>query len=203
MSYFSTPRKKSISLKVGIIFLALSALGSVAAANITINKGARFEFGQTVYKVQACSGWVSISLTYGAGDASGPRAGDSRITGMTFSGIDPSKCLSTNLTFKFLGSSGTPLDLYSNNVDNVPPAPVNEVVLSVDANEMVSLLDSEGSYIGADGIGNDFVWLVNDESGTWVDSSAWKGEFFVYLTYPLAYMADLDRITVETGANGL
>ena len=219
MSYFSTPEKKSFPLKVGVIFLALAALGSVAAANVTINNGARFEFGQTVYKVQACSGWVSIAPSYGAGDLNGVREGSSRITGITFSGIDPSKCLSTNLTFKIIGSdqSQTPilspevLDLYSNDYDGVSN-PANEVVLSVDEYGNVYLLDSDGSYIADGGIGNecidnrignDFIWLENDPDYGWACSSDWTGEFFVYFEYPLAYMSDLHSVTVETGANGL
>ena len=216
MSYFSTPEKRSIPLKVGMIFLALAALGSVAAANITINNGSRFEFGQNVYKVQACSGWVSISLSYGEGDVDGPREGSSRITGMDFSGIDPSKCLSTNLTFKILGSDGVPLDLYSNDYDGTS-YPANEITLSVDQYENVTLVDSEGSAItdgvmgdncGADYIGNDFIWLGNQRDNWWYcdyrdPNAGWTGEYFVYFDYPLAYMSDLDRITVETGANGL
>ena len=219
MSYFSTPEKKSFPLKVGVIFLSLAALGSVAAANITINDDARFEFGQTVYKVQACSGWVSIEPSYGEGDLDGARQGSSRITGITFSGIDPTKCLSTNLTFKILGSdqSQTPvlppdvLNLYSNDYDQVSN-PANEVVLSVDENGNVYLLDSEGSYIADNGIGNecvdgwvgnDFIWLENDLANGWACDYGWTGEFFVYFEYPLAYMSDLHSVTVETGANGL
>ena len=97
MSYYEEDtRKKSLPLFIGIFLIVLSALGATFAANISINGSNKIEFGQGVYVVEACNGWIQISLSYGETNG----AGDSYITSFVINGLDTRACTSTNITFK-------------------------------------------------------------------------------------------------------
>ena len=190
MSYYEEDtRKKSVPLFIGIFLVVLSAISATFAANITINGSNRVEFGQAVYVVEACNGWIQISLGYGE-----TTDGLSNITSFVINGLDTRSCGSTNITFKAYGDTDTQLDLYDMQtrgdgwVEPGTPVPVNQF-LRIDDQEAVSLVDADGTTIATD---DPYISLdIDDASRTYV----------VGFTYPLAEVEEITRMTVESGPN--
>jgi hypothetical protein len=194
MSYFEEDtRKKSAPLFIGIFLVLLSAISATFAANISINGSNKIEFGQGVYVVEACNGWIQISLSYGETNGDG----DSFITSFVINGLDTRACTSTNITFKAFGVSEDPtagqLDIYNTfaaeEINEQAPIPVNLFTLRIDDQEYVSLVDSEGTTIADD---DPFISLDADDA---------TKTYIVGFTNPLATVAQLARITVESGPN--
>ena len=190
MSYYEEDtRRKSAPLYIGIFLVLLSALGATFAANISINGSNKIEFGQGVYVVEACNGWIQITLGYGSPD---PVTGDSNITDFVINGLDTRSCTSTNIDFKAYDSS-TQLNLYntyaSEDLNEETPIPVNLFTLRIDEQEQISLVDSEGTTISTQ---DPYISLtIEDDTKTYI----------VAFTYPLATVAQLANITVESGPN--
>lgn len=190
MSYYEEDtRRKSAPLFIGIFLVLLSALGATFAANISINGSNKIEFGQGVYVVEACNGWIQVTLGYGSPD---PVTGDSNITDFVINGLDTRSCTSTNIDFKAYDSSSQ-LDLYntyaSEDLNEETPIPVNLFTLRIDEQEQISLVDSEGTTISTQ---DPYISLtIEDDTKTYI----------VAFTYPLATVAQLANITVESGPN--
>jgi len=188
--YEEDTRKKSVPLFLGIFLVFLSAISATFAANITINNSNRVEFGQAVYVVEACNGWIQISLGYGEYYQS---VDSSYITSFVINGLDTRSCGSTNITFKAYGGN-TPLPLYNTYAVDadapVPPPPsINFFTLRIDGQEAVSLVDSEGTTIATN---DPYISLdIDDATRTYV----------VSFTYPRATVREITRMTVESGSN--
>ena len=189
MSYYEgDTRKKSVPLFLGIFLVFLSAISATFAANITINDSNRVEFGQAVYVVEACNGWVQISLGYGE-----TVNGYSYITSFVINGLDTRSCGSTNITFKAYGGE-TQLDLYDtyaiqDGEEVGGPATVNQFTLRIDDQEAISLVDSDGTTIASN---DPFISLDTDEA---------TRTYVVGFTYPRAKVEEITRMTVESGPN--
>jgi len=186
--YEEDTRKKSVPLFLGIFLVFLSAISATFAANITINDSNRVEFGQAVYVVEACNGWVQISLGYGE-----TVNGYSYITSFVINGLDTRSCGSTNITFKAYGGE-TQLDLYdtysvTNGQEVGQPMPVNFFTLRIDDQEAISLVDSEGTTIAST---DPFISLDTDDA---------TRTYVVGFTYPRAKVEEITRMTVESGPN--
>lgn len=189
MSYYEEDtRRKSAPLFIGIFLVLLSAIGATFAANISINASNKIEFGQGVYVVEACNGWIQITLGYGSPD---PVTGDSSITDFVINGLDTRSCTSTNIDFKAYDSSSQ-LNLYNTYASedqSGTPIAVNLFTLRIDEQEQISLVDSEGTTISTQ---DPYISLtVEDATRTYI----------VAFTYPLATVAQLANITVESGPN--
>jgi hypothetical protein len=187
--YEEDTRRKSAPLFIGIFLVLLSALGATFAANISINGSNKIEFGQGVYVVEACNGWIQVTLGYGSPD---PVTGDSNITDFVINGLDTRSCTSTNIDFKAYDSS-TQLNLYntyaSDDLNEETPIPVNLFTLRIDEQEQISLVDSEGTTISTE---DPYISLtIEGDTKTYI----------VAFTYPLATVAQLANITVESGPN--
>lgn len=189
MSYYEEDtRKKSVPLFLGIFLVFLSAISATFAANITINDSNRVEFGQAVYVVEACNGWVQISLGYGE-----TVNGYSYITSFVINGLDTRSCGSTNITFKAYGGE-TQLELYDTYAiedgEEVNPATsINFFTLRIDDQEAISLVDSEGTTIATT---DPFISLDTDDA---------TRTYVVGFTYPRARVEEITRMTVESGPN--
>ena len=193
MSYLQSDEPKvkgAASFKIGIALLLLAAISSTLAANISVNQNDRMEFSQGVYTVRACNDWIQIEILYGATEY-----GFSPITGFVFRGINPFQCSSTTLTFKVFEdldygpATQRQLDLYETNPDGTSD-PVNEILLVINESGLITLADPDSTPMDE----SPFVSSNLDQSTL---------DFTVGFTYPLAYMEDLDNITVESGPNGL
>ena len=185
MSYYEeNTRKKSLPLFIGIFLVFLSAISATFAANITINGSNRVEFGQAVYVVEACNGWIQISLGYGETED-----GFSYITSFVINGLDTRSCGSTNITFKAY-SGESQMDLYkASEPTDQNQITVNQFTLRIDAQEAVSLVDSQGSTIATN---DPYISLDSDDA---------TRTYVVGFTYPRAKVADITRMTVESGSN--
>ena len=189
MSYYEEDtRKRSVPLFIGIFLVFLSAISATFAANITINGSNRVEFGQAVYVVEACNGWIQISLGYGETNGEGL----SYINSFVINGLDTRSCGSTNITFKAYDNADQ-LDLYARFAPSDPTEQneiqVDQFTLRIDGAEQVSLVDPDGTTIPAD---DPYISLDEDET---------TKTYVVGFTYPLAMVADLTRMTVESGPN--
>jgi len=194
MSYLQSDEpktKNAASFKIGIGLLILAAISSTLAANISVNRNDRMEFSQGIYTVQACNDWIQIEVSYGE-----TVDGLSPITGFVFKGINPSQCASTTLVFQVFEDLPTDpatqevLSLYSTNQDGTSD-PVSEVRLAIDATGTILLVDPESTPIEEE---NPYISGSLDQSTL---------DYTVGFSYPLAWMEDLDNITVESGPNGL
>jgi len=190
MNYFKEGNQASKkSIYFGIVALFSSILMTTLAANITINENNRIEFGQGVYVVEACSGWIRITLSSGE-----TVDGISPITGFIIDGLDPIQCASTNIRFKAYEASEDPLggqlDLYLSN-DGENETRINEFTISVDELGNTQLVDNEGTPISND---NPYITLYEDELDEIMT-------FYVDFSNPLANVNQLTAITVETGPN--
>ena len=190
MSYYDEePKIKTVPLYIGFFLLILSALGATFAANVTINGSNKIEFGQGIYVVQACNGWIQISLSYGESVE-----GSSPITGFVINSLDTRTCTSTNIQFKAFGAPEVgQLDLYDyfdpEDTGEADPIPVNLFTLRIDEQENVTLVDPQGTTISSD---DPYISLDTDD-GT--------RTYIVGFTYPRATVPQLTRITVESGPN--
>jgi len=190
--YEEDTRKKSVPLFLGIFLVFLSAISATFAANITINDSNRVEFGQAVYVVEACNGWVQISL--GNGDEENSPGAWSYITSFVINGLDTRSCGSTNITFKAYGNTNNLLDLYAtyaivNGEEVGEPSIVNQFTLRIDDQEAISLVDSDGTTIAST---DPFISLDTDDA---------TRTYVVGFTYPRAKVEEITRMTVESGPN--
>jgi len=190
MNYFKEGNQASKkSIYFGIVALFSSILMTTLAANITINENNRIEFGQGVYVVEACSGWIRITLSSGE-----TVDGISPITGFIIDGLDPIQCALTNIRFKAYEASEDPLggqlDLYLSH-DGENETRINEFTISVDELGNTQLVDNEGTPISND---YPYITLYEDELDEIMT-------FYVDFSNPLANVNQLTAITVETGPN--
>jgi hypothetical protein len=115
------PRRRGFWRGPKLFFALIASLvlgGSTLAANFSINSnsGQGIEFGQGVFRVSACDGFISIALyptpaTYN---------GLSRVQTVELLGLNPEKCTGKLLRFKFYGSSGNLLDMYRGTIESTP-----------------------------------------------------------------------------------
>ncbi len=194
MSYFSEPEKKPFSLKIGLFVMALIAIGATYASNISINGSNRIEFGQGVYAIEACNGWVQIQIPTVSVD----ETGTSPITGFIIDGVDPRQCASTLMHFKAFSSSSTdPLPLYSTTdpVDLVTS--VSQVSLNISENGFIQLVDDDGTPIESSCTDIPTPPIcMNFDSQT--------QRITVYFSkFPLTHWGDLNSLTVESGPNSV
>ncbi len=193
MSYLQSdePQEKGAkSFKIGVVLLLLAGITSTLAANISVNQNNRLEFGQGVYTVAACNGWIQIEVSYGE-----TVDGSSPISGFVLQGIDPVQCASSTLTFKFFKATNpdpTLLPLYATTSDS-PTSDfiVSQVSLAIDSSGNVLLVDPNFTPIEED---SPYISISRDET---------TSNFIVGFSYPQSNMQDLDNITVESGPNGL
>jgi hypothetical protein len=192
MSYLQSdePKEKGAkSFKIGVVLLLLATITSTLAANISVNQNNRLEFGQGVYTVAACNGWIQIEVSYGE-----TVGGYSAISGFVLQGIDPVQCASSTLTFKFFEATDPPtlLPLYATTSESpTPEDKVSQVSLAIDSSGNVLLVDPNFTPIEED---SPYISISRDET---------TSNYIVGFNYPQSNMEDLDNITVESGPNGL
>jgi hypothetical protein len=170
-----TAKKK---LLVGLIFLGLAALTTTYAANITINSGGKFQFGQGMFQIKACDQWVQVGLV----DAT--VNGNLTVTSMNIFGLDAVHCKNTTFEVQVYNGSN-PLNLFNGNF-----APVNRVLIGIgNATDQISqtyLIDENGQNVG-----------YSDGNQTLQYNSA-NGSYDVSFASPLALASQVTSITVQS-----
>lgn len=180
----------------GIIASIYFVVSTVLAQSITIGGGNKIEFGQGMYTVAACDSFIGIQLTPTSATYSGTRAdgvtpysGQSRVKNIQFYGLDTIACAGKSLKIKLLPSgSVTPLDLFT----DANSLAVNRALVSVDVS--TSTPRSTALTI-VNGIGLN---IGRYDAYEYLTFTSTTGVYTLIFTYPLALMADVTAVTLES-----
>jgi hypothetical protein len=175
-------------LAIGLVILVLT-VGTTLARPFTINTNNRVTFGQGLYQIRACDGWIKISFEK-TDTANGVMDGGSRVQAVSSVNIDSFNslaCKNTNFKIKlFKTGVATALNLYTQ--ENSTPS--NQVWLSVDNSGVVTILDTSGTNLGE--FGDSAVGLGMDTE---------TGRYTIYFFTPLQPASNVNSYTVESGPN--
>jgi hypothetical protein len=181
----SLSRKK---LSIGLALLVIT-VGTTLATTLTINTNSRVTFGQGLYQIRACDGWIKISFEK-TDTANGVMDGGSRVQAVSAVNIDSFNslaCKNTNFKIK-LFKTGVPTALFLYTQENSTDS--NQVWLSVDNSGVVTLLDTSGKNLGEFG---------DSAVGLGIDSDT--GRYTIYFFNPLQPASNVNSYTVESGPN--
>ena len=184
-SQTSFSRKK---LLIGLA-LVIVTIGTTLATTFTINTNNRVTFGQGLYQIRACDGWIKISFEK-TDTASGVMDNGTRVQAVSAVNIDSFNsiaCKNTNFKIKlFKTGVSTALNLYTQENSTAS----NQVWPSVDNSGVVTLLDTSGTNLGEFG---------DTAVGLGMDSET--GRYTIYFFTPLQPASNVDSYTVESGPN--
>ena len=184
-SQTSFSRKK---LLIGLA-LVIVTIGTTLATTFTINTNNRVTFGQGLYQIRACDGWIKISFEK-TDTASGVMDNGTRVQAVSAVNIDSFNsiaCKNTNFKIKlFKTGVSTALNLYTQENSTAS----NQVWLSVDNSGVVTLLDTSGTNLGEFG---------DTAVGLGMDSET--GRYTIYFFTPLQPASNVNSYTVESGPN--
>lgn len=192
-------RSKRAKLNLGIFLAVLGILGSTLAANISLNAGAKREFGQGIFQIKACDQWVGVGLTTGQG------AQNAYVYNVRLIGLDPRLCKGTIFRIKFFPTgSTTAMPMYLGagtttaasdsvtattlvtRITNTAYTGTNSTQYHAWAYDAVTLIDPQGRDIG---------YADNYE---FIDYNSNNGVYSIIFTYPRAVAAQVASITIET-----
>jgi hypothetical protein len=178
--------KKKLAL--GLVIL-VATVGTTLATTLTINTGNRVTFGQGIYQIRACDGWIKISFEK-TDTAGGVMDGGSMVQAVSAINIDSFNsiaCKNTNFKIKlFKTGVATALNLYTQEDSTAS----NQVWLSVDNDGLVTILDTSGTNLGEFG---------DTAVGLGMDSET--GRYSIYFFTPLQPASNVNSYTVESGPN--
>jgi hypothetical protein len=178
--------KKKLAL--GLVIL-VATVGTTLATTLTINTGNRVTFGQGIYQIRACDGWIKISFEK-TDTAGGVMDGGSMVQAVSAINIDSFNslaCKNTNFKIKlFKTGVATALNLYT----QADSTASNQVWLSVDNDGLVTILDTSGTNLGEFG---------DTAVGLGMDSET--GRYSIYFFTPLQPASNVNSYTVESGPN--
>jgi hypothetical protein len=175
-------------LAIGIALL-IATVGTTLATTLTINTGNRVTFGQGIYQIRACDGWIKISFEK-TDTAGGVMDGGSMVQAVSAINIDSFNsiaCKNTNFKVKlFKTGVATALNLYT----QADSTASNQVWLSVNNDGLVTILDTSGTDLGE--FGDSAVGLAMDSE---------TGRYTAYFFTPLQPASNVESYTVESGPN--
>ena len=183
--------QSSLSRKKFLIGLALVfvTVGTTLATTLTININNRVTFGQGIYQIRACDGWIKISFekTDTAGGVMDNGSMVQAVSAVNIDSFNSLACKNTNFKIKlFKTGVATALNLYTQENSTAS----NQVWLSVDNSGVVTLLDTTGTNLGEFG---------DTAVGLGMDSET--GRYTIYFFTPLQPASNVDSYTVESGPN--
>lgn len=188
------PRKKR-KLFGGAALLTYAVLGAGLAQTITLNGNGTVEFGQGVVTLKACDSFITISLEPSPATYSGTRANGqsysnlSRARGIKLTGLDTKACAGKRIKIQLFNSETTTAMLLYTDAASLT---VDKAILAIDSNQNTSredaltLINGKGENIGY------------FDSFQYVDYESNRAEYTVIFTYPLALMADVTRVGLES-----
>ena len=187
------PEEQNASKKKYLLIFGFALLffGTTVAARVTINGGDSINFGQGVYQIKACDGWININLEKTA-TADGVMYGGQMVqavNAVNIDGLNTAMCKGNNFKIKlFTSGNSTPLDLYT---QDAASSASNQVWLSINkTTQVVSILNTSGVDLGE--YGDDYVALGMDPD---------THRYTVYFFYPLLAASRVNSITIESGPN--
>ena len=178
--------KKKLAL--GLVIL-VGTVGTTLATTLTINTGNRVTFGQGIYQIRACDGWIKISFekTDTAGGVMDNGTMVQAVSAVNVDSFNSVACKNTNFKIKLFKSGvSAALNLYTQE-DSTPS---NQVWLSVDNDGLVTILDTSGTDLSE--FGDSAVGLAMDSE---------TGRYTAYFFTPLQPASNVDSYTVESGPN--
>jgi hypothetical protein len=183
--------QSSLSGKKLLIGLALVivTVGTTLATTLTINTNNRVTFGQGIYQIRACDGWIKISFekTDTAGGVMDNGSMVQAVSAVNIDSFNSLACKNTNFKIKlFKTGVATALNLYTQENSTAS----NQVWLSVDNSGVVTLLDTTGTNLGEFG---------DTAVGLGMDSET--GRYTIYFFTPLQPASNVNSYTVESGPN--
>jgi hypothetical protein len=178
-----------IKILLGVV-LVVATIGTTLASVLTINTNNLVTFGQGMYQIKACDGWIDISFDK-TSTADGVVVNGSKVqavSAVNIDGFNSRACKNTNFKIKLYKSTAptTPLDLYRQEDNSVS----TQVWLSVDNDGLVTLLDTRSVNLGE--YGDSAIALVFDTE---------IGRYTAYFFTPLQPASNIDSYTVESGPN--
>jgi hypothetical protein len=190
---FSARRK----IKISILLIAASLLGTTVAANISLSPGGRKEFGQGIYQIKACDQWVGIGLTAGSG------AQNNYVANIKLYGFDPRLCIGRIFKIQLFKTGSTaPLNLYLG---------AGATSTTTDTSTVLTLMDTSTAFASSgystySSWAADAVTLVDKfgrnigyyDSYELIDYTAGSGVYTVVFTKPLALVAEVTSVTIES-----
>lgn len=181
----SPSRKK---LFIGAL-LVIVTLGTTLASTVTINTNNRLTFGQGLYQIRACDGWIKISFekTDTAGGVMDNGSMVQAVSAINIDSFNSLACKNTNFKVKlFKTGVSAALNLYTQEDTTAS----DQVWLSVDNSGVVTLLDKSGTNLGEYG---------DTAVGLGMDSDT--GRYTIYFFTPLQPASNVNSYTVESGPN--
>jgi hypothetical protein len=189
-------------IRVAILLVVASALGSTFAANISLNSGQRKEFGQGIYQIKACDQWVGIGATAGANTE------NIYVKNLKLYGFDPRLCRGRIFKIKlFPAGSTTPLPLY---VDESSTSTAGDTITSISLMDTTTVFTGTyPTYTGMDAYqswASDAVTIVNAlgtnvgwySKWVYVNYIAATGVYVIVFKYPAALVAQVASVTIES-----
>ena len=188
------PRKKR-KLFGGAALLTYAVIGAGLAQTITLNGNGTVEFGQGVLQLKACDSFITVSLFPSPATYSGTRANGQAYTNMSharsikLTGLDTRACAGKKIKIQLFNSeTSTAMSLFT----DASSLTVNRAILAINSNNTVS---REDALTLINGKGQDIGYF---DSYQYVDYDANRAEYTIVLTYPLALMADVTRVSLES-----
>lgn len=188
-------RRRRVDLAMGIALLAIGLVGASLAQSISLSPNDRVEFGQGAVTVKACDSFITISLepspaTYSGTRANGqPYSNMSRVRSIKLTGLNTKSCAGKKLKVQLFNSeTTTAMSLYTD-ASNLT---VNRAYLAITSNNTIP---REDALTLINGVGQDIGYF---DSYQYLNYNSNSAEYTVIFTYPLALMADVTRVNLET-----
>lgn len=189
------PRSHKFEFIFGTILILFALVGSILAQTITLNLNDRVEFGQGIVTLKACDSFVSLTLNPTSATYSGTRANGqsyvnlSRVRGIKFTGLNTNSCAGKKIKIQlFNDESTTAMSLFT----DASALTVDRIILSINSNKTVS---REDAVTLINGRGQDIGYFDDYQ---YVDYDFNRAEYTVIFTEPLALMADVTRVGLES-----
>lgn len=188
------PRRKR-KLFGGVALLTYAVIGAGLAQTITLNGNGTVEFGQGVVELKACDSFITISLEPSSTIYSGTRANGqpysnlSRARGIKLTGLDTKACAGKKIKIQLFNSeTTTAMSLYT----DASSLTVDRAIVAINSDKTMS---REDALTLINGKGQDIGYF---DSYQYVDYNANRAEYTVIFAYPLALMADVTRVSLES-----
>ncbi len=187
--------QKNRKLFGGTALLIYAVIGVGLAQTITLNGNGTVEFGQGVLELKACDSFITISLEPSETIYSGTRANGQSYTnlsharGIKLTGLDTKACAGKKIKIKLFNSeTTTAMSLYT----DASSLTVDRAIVAINSDKTIS---REDALTLINGQGQDIGYF---DSYQYVDFNANSAEYTVIFAYPLALMADVTRVSLES-----
>lgn len=188
-------KRRSPKFIIGFGMLAISVVGFTFAANLTIGKGNKLEFGQGLYQITSCDQWIGIKLNPTAASYSG----NSRVANMNLSGFDALNCRGRDIKIQLLDGSSAILPIFSDD-----SGLVDRVLLNVSSDTNKIRANAVGFYNGYGVLVTSSLSGSNGyayDNGQYLSYNSTTGVYSIQFNYPQATMSAVNSLTVQSANN--